>query len=484
MTAVSEVISGLRANQPAWEATPRWHRSAIRGLRHDLASDPVAWADSIDPPQQRTRAESLAAEILPLADACRWLEKNATRTLRTRREGRGFGSVSVSVRRKAHGVVLVIGASNYPLFLVAVPAIQALAAGNAVVIKPPPGGEAAAARLREALVAGAQQAATVCQVLDSSPEAATAAIDAGVDHVVFTGSAKVGIQVARRAAEQLIPCTMECSGSDAVLVQPGADLDRVADCLVWGLTFNAGATCIAPRRVFADETTLAELAPRLRQRLAGVEPRRVASRSADDALRLVAAAIEEGASVVSPPGFGPQELAAVCEKNELPPIVLLSDEDKQHELLDADLFAPIVTLVPTAGEGLIEAANRSPFALGASVFGDVGEATAEAAGLKAGCVTINDLIAPTGDARVPFGGAGLSGYGVTRGREGLLGMTRPQAVVHRHGRWLPHLDEPTEALDDLVAGMIQSQHASGLLAKWKGLRRMITGAMAHKRQKD
>ena len=129
---------------------------------------------------------------------------------------------------------------------------------------------------------------------------------------------------------------------------------------------------------------------------------------------------------------------------------------------------------------LIALANDSPFALGASVFGPATEACRVAQRLRAGCVTINDLIAPTADARVPFGGAGESGYGVTRGREGLLAMTRPHAIVRRHGAWLPHLDAPTDALDDLLAGMIQSQHAAGLAARWRGFLRLAGAARKHR----
>lgn len=437
----------------------------------------MAWAEVIATPQERTIAESLAAEVLPLADACKWLHKNAAKTLRPRREGRGLGSVSVRVDRKPHGVVLVIGASNYPLFLLAVPAIQALAAGNAVLLKPPPGGESVAGRLQETLDS------PLCVLLGSSAEAGQAAIDAGVDHVVLTGSAETGRVVAGQAADSLTPCTLECSGSDAVVVLPGADLPRVADCVAWGLGFNSGATCIGPKRVVAGAKQIAALGTLLAARLANSKPGGLSKRSAGDAKRLVGEALDCGCQIVCPGRFDRDDLNSACEAGQLQPMVLQTVADRPA-LLDADLFAPVVMLLTAETvEERVAAANDCPYALGASVFGPADEAATVASRLRAGCVTINDLIAPTADARVPFGGAGQSGYGVTRGREGLLAMTRPQTLARRHGSWLPHLDEPSPALDDLLTGMIQSQHARGWAAKWRGLRRMITAATAHSRHR-
>jgi acyl-CoA reductase-like NAD-dependent aldehyde dehydrogenase len=97
--------------------------------------------------------------------------------------------------------------------------------------------------------------------------------------------------------------------------------------------------------------------------------------------------------------------------------------------------------VPDA-EAAIAAANDSPFALGAAIWGPPAEAQAIARRLRAGCVVINDLILPTADPRLPFGGAGSSGHGTTRGAEGLLALTRPQAIIARRKPFLPPWRDP------------------------------------------
>lgn len=480
---VAAAIGKARAAQDAWSRTPIEERlKPIAALRSCLGTEPRGWAELIDPPQERTLAESLAAEVGPLADACRWLCRHAKQTLRSQHHGGWFGSLQLQIDRKPLGVVLIIGASNYPLFLLGVQAIQALAAGNAVLLKPAPGAEPVTARLVEALIDGGVPA-ELCMLFESDAATAQTAIAAGVDHVVMTGSAKTGRAVASQAAEHLTDCTLECSGSDAVVVLPGADLDRVAACVSWGLMLNGGATCIGPRRLIAVDNAFDVLRDRLADRFVTAPPSRVPEAVTETVRRVVAEALDAGAEILSPAGFDRSALDQACDARALPPLVLMP-ADGAPDLAESDVFAPVMSLQRSStAEDAIQLANASPYALGAAVFGPTAEAERVASRLRAGCVTVNDLIAPTADPRVPFGGTGESGYGVTRGAEGLLAMTRPQAIARRRGRWLPHLDEPTAAFDEVIVGMIQSQHATGLAARWQGMRRLITAAMQHNRLK-
>ena len=467
----ADAVAAAREAQHAWSSRTVAERLVpIRAVRHAIARDPAEWAEAIQTPYDRTRSESLAAECLPTADACRWLQRRAARVLRPRRSGGWLQGVSLRVERKALGVVLVIGAANYPLFLLAVPALQALAAGNAAVLKPPPGAGALAEKLHGALVDGGLDP-RLAPVLDDTADAAQGAIAAGVDHVVATGSSATGRAVARAAADRLIPCTLECSGSDAVVVLPGANPGRVASCVAWGLTLNAGATCIGPRRLIAVADD--RVADRVLGRLGPEHTWAVPEGVAETVRRVVGAELDAGARIESPEGFNRAALEAACDARRLPAVVLTSNHAREG-VSEHDLFAPVLTLDVVHDEAeAVRLANDSPFALGASVFGPRRDAERVAARLRAGCVTVNDLIAPTAAADLPFGGTGQSGYGVTRGTEGLLAMTRPQAIATRRGVWLPHLQPPSPTLDELVAGLIQSQHADGLAARLRGVRRLM-----------
>src|SRR5213083_140422 len=123
-----------RAAQSRWAQSPIDERLRIvRALRHLIAENAEALAVAAGEVQNRPLAEKLVSEVLPLADACRWLERNAARVLAPRRcgkRGRPFWmqGVSFEVQRQPFGVVLVIGPGNYPLFLPAVHSMHALVA--------------------------------------------------------------------------------------------------------------------------------------------------------------------------------------------------------------------------------------------------------------------------------------------------------------------------------------------------------------------
>jgi len=119
--------------------------------------------------------------------------------------------------------------------------------------------------------------------------------------------------------------------------------------------------------------------------------------------------------------------------------------------------------------------NECPYRLAASVFGPVADARRLAGRLDVGTVTINDLIAPTADPRLPFGGRGRSGFGVTRGREGLLAMTTAKVVAVRRGRFLPHLQSRTAADEAILHGLLHWSYAGDWSKRLAGLRRLVRG---------
>ena len=226
--------------------------------------------------QRLDPVETITAELLPTCSALRYIARHGSRVLKTRsynawgRPGWLWG-VRSRVCRKPLGKVLVLGTWNYPVFLPGVQAAQALAAGNSVLLKPAAGCEQVTACLLEAFhEAGVPR--SCLQLLPSDTEAAVAAIERGVDLIVLTGASETGRKVLRQAAGTLTPAIMELSGCDAVIVLPNANLERVADCVIFGLGFNGGATCIAPRRIIAGAAEADLLKERLIDRLAQAAP--------------------------------------------------------------------------------------------------------------------------------------------------------------------------------------------------------------------
>ena len=385
------------------------------------------------------------SEILPLLDGMRFLERRAEGLLAIRRLRRGrplwlFG-VSAEIQREPLGVVLVLGPGNYPLFLPCIQAIQALVAGNGVCLKPAPGGEAAVTAVAKVL-GEAGLPAGILQLLSASAGPLAAAC--GFDRIVLTGSAQTGVEVMQTAAARLTPSTMELSGCDAAFVMDGADVDRAARCLIYGLSLNGGATCIAPRRVFALKRTALALEHSLRALLPNIPVTAVPSPVARQLASLVDRAESSGARIY---------------RTASNSAVLVTDARYDMELLQHDIFAPWLAILAVDDMATaLEQSERCAYALGASIFGPEREARRFARQVRAGSVCINDIIVPTADPRLPFGGSGRSGFGRTRGAEGLLEMTAVKAVSVRRGRFMPHLAAADPKDEARFAKLIQLLH--------------------------
>jgi acyl-CoA reductase-like NAD-dependent aldehyde dehydrogenase len=429
-----------------------------------MARDPWPLVHAVPPP--RDPAETLAAEILPLADAARFLERTAARLLAPRRpigvRPLWLWGVRAQVRREPIGVVLILAPSNYPLMLPGVQTLQALAAGNSVCIKPAPGCAGATTALALMLMeAGLPRG--VLTVLDETPEAGTAAVAGGPDLVVLTGSAETGRRVLAAAAQRVVPAIMELSGCDAIFVLEGADLSLVADCVAYGLRLNGGATCIAPRRIFVQQAQAEALEAAILVRLQDDPSVTVPSHTAALLAGVLSEAEADGARVLgrrNGTALGP---------------LLVAGATARMRVTREDLFAPVAALIVVDGiEAALAEATACPYALGASVFGPPVTAFAVAAQVQAGSVVVNDIVVPTADPRLPFGGRGASGFGVTRGAEGLLGMTSTKVISVRYGRFRPHLRPPHAGDAARMAALLTLTHA-GHLPRWNTLRDLLGG---------
>ena len=477
--------------QREWEATPlRARISVIARLRQRMALGARELAETVptDLPGglHRTVADTLGSEIVPLLGACRFVEREAGRILKIKRLGRGgrpiwLTGVQTEVERAALGVVLVVGAGNYPLLLAGVQTIQALAAGNAVLWKPAPGTAAAADALRVLLVESGLNP-DLFTLLDTDVASVSEAIAAGVDHVVLTGSAQTGKAVMRQLAETLTPATMELSGCDAVFVLPGAELEHMVRAIGFGLRFNGSFTCMAPRRVFLvgfSDAEAAEVEARLSAAARELAPVPLPAKTEELLRALIADARDQGAEIaldgLSPDGLVDREdsLGAGATFGA----TLIYRATPSMRAMQADIFAPVLSVMRTGDLGEALAANAAcPYALTAAVFGPEREARKLAGWMRVGNVLINDIVVPTVDPRVAFGGRGRSGFGVTRGAEGLLAMTTPRTVQVQHMR----IPFPYEATGDghvgLFAGLAKMLYGHGIGNRWDGLKGLVRAA--------
>ncbi|MCS7011583.1 MAG: aldehyde dehydrogenase family protein, partial [Anaerolineales bacterium] len=268
---VQAAVRTARAAQIAWGALSVQQRlRELKRLSRVLVEQADAIAHLIVSEQGKNQIEAYG-EVMTALELLRFYQQNAVRILRPRSVSPRLGALrSHRIIARPRGVVGIISPWNYPVTLSMEPLIAALVAGNAVVLKPSEytpliglkiGELARLARLPEGLV----------QVTTGDASTGQALIAAGIDKLVFTGSAANGRKVAASAGEHLVPLTLELGGKDAAIVLADADLEQAAEGILWGALLNAGQACLAVERIYVEEAVaeafiqkLTEKAARLR----------------------------------------------------------------------------------------------------------------------------------------------------------------------------------------------------------------------------
>ena len=396
--------------------------------------------------------ETLVAEVMPLVASARWHARRGGRLLADRRlPGRPwwmFGQ-SARVRRVPLGRVGIIATWNYPIQLLGIQILQAVMAGNRVVVKPSERSPRSQLRLIElARVAGLPDGVLVTTAYDREAGAALLA-DPDLDHLVFTGSTSVGRRVAMAAAERMLPTTLELSGCDSAIVLADADPALAARSIWNAVVFNAGQTCMAPRRVLVHEDVAAAFAAAIVPLAAGAGLRPMIDlHAADEHRRLVEDAVSKGGRIAA------MSLDRQTDLRARPQVVL--DCPVDAEAFAADHFGPLLAVRAWRDESdLLELHRRGGRHLATAVY-TRHEANADrlVPDLGGGLVTINDCLLPSAHPATSIAPVGESGWGVSRGVEGLLAMTRP-VMVTRTGGLRPPVGEPDARAKRFLEGLVR-----------------------------
>ena len=336
------------------------------------------------------------------------------------------------LQRQPLGVVGVVSPWNYPVQLALGPVITALAAGNRVMLKPSELTPATSALLAE-LIGKAFAPDEVCVVLGDG-ELAAEFSSLPFDHLFFTGSTAVGRIVAKAAAANLTPTTLELGGKSPCVIDASCDLNAAAIKIAHGKLLNAGQTCIAPDYVLLPKGqeaafghAFAQAVAKLFPTIAG-NPDYAAIISPRHQARLVAMLAEAEAAgarlqVINTGG-------GATEHRQMAP-VLAFDVPADAQLMQEEIFGPILPVLPY--EKLSDAidyinARSRPLAL--YWFGTDKAARDVVLGQTvSGGVTVNDTLMHIAHENLPFGGVGDSGWGSYHGEAGFLRLSMQKPVL-------------------------------------------------------
>jgi coniferyl-aldehyde dehydrogenase len=334
------------------------------------------------------------------------------------------------------GVVGIISPWNYPLQLTLAPALGALAAGNRVMIKPSELVPRFSSALREVIAAKFDATEMLVTGIDDHIAQAFAALP--FDHLMFTGSTRVGRLVAEAAGRNLTPVTLELGGKSPAIIDRSADLDQAAARIAYGKLVNAGQTCIAPDYLLVPEASVQDFADRLQghmRRMYGTDPGNadytsiVSDRHYARLEALVADATAKGARVMQAakpddPGWK--------SKRKFPPTIIVG-ATPDMTVMQEEIFGPLLPILgyrnPAEPVAYINAHDR-PLAL--YWFGKDDAARDEVlARTVSGGVTVNDCLFHFAQINQPMGGIGASGSGAYHGEWGFRTLSKLKPVFYR-----------------------------------------------------
>ncbi|WP_025618346.1 aldehyde dehydrogenase family protein [Salinispora cortesiana] len=376
-------------------------------------------------------------EVVTAVEHLDWAARNAKRVLGPRRVRSRLmlAEFSAHLEYQPYGVVGVIGPWNYPVFTPIGSIAYALAAGNAVVLKPSEYTPAVGQWLVDSFAEVVTEE-PVFSAVHGLGDVGAALCRSGVDKLAFTGSTATGRKVMAACAESLTPVLIEAGGKDAMIVDTDADLDAAATAAVWGGLTNAGQTCIGIERVYAVEGVFDGFVDRVVQRAGRItvgadgtdigpitmpSQLEVIRRHIDDALARGGRAVLGGADAVQPPYVQP---------------TVLVDVPEDSAAVREETFGPTLTInrVRDVDEAVART-NALRYGLGGSVFGRR-RAMAVARRLRSGMASVNSALTFAGMSTLPFGGVGDSGFGRIHGADGLREFARPKAITRRRARSL------------------------------------------------
>ena len=337
------------------------------------------------------------------------------------------------------GVVLVIAPWNYPIQLLLVPAAGAIAAGNAVVMKPSEVSAATSVVLARLVPKYLDQKA-ITLVEGGVPET-TALLAEHFDHIFYTGNGTVGRIVMAAAANNLTPVTLELGGKSPVIIDESANIRVTARRIAWGKWLNAGQTCVAPDYILVNEKVRQPFLDELGKAITdffGADPQtsesygRIVSPRHFDRLK----SLMSGGKVV----IGGETNA---ESRYVAPTVL-ADVDMNSALMNEEIFGPLLPVISiTSTKQAIDFITARPHPLALYVFAENKSVVNEVlAKTTAGGMTVNGTLMHLTSPHLPFGGIGESGMGGYHGKSGVRLFQHMKPVLSRGTKLDPSLAYP------------------------------------------
>jgi aldehyde dehydrogenase (NAD+) len=432
----AKLFSAAKIASNSYNLTGSFERKLLlRKLKYGLITRKEEAILALETDFGKPPLETIYAELYACVNEINYALRHLDKWIKPRRAGFRLTIPGTSgyVAAVPKGCVLIIAPWNYPINLGLIPVINALAAGNTVVIKPSPLVPATNKFLNSLLESVFPEGEVI--VADSHLEASKDLLAQPFDHIFFTGGLETGKYVMRAAAEIPCPVTLELGGRCPAIVQGPADLEDAVRRIVWAKWLNNGQTCIAINHVLVHESLKGEFKTILLNEM------NRAFRGLDAAYRPPLSKIIDSESWSRLCAWTDEALQAGAkllygnirdEKDRYFSPTLLEDVPSDTNLLKEEIFGPVLPLVYYSNwESMIDILqSERPLAI--VLFSDDKKKQRELfLKTRSGAFCINDVNAQLYHPDLPFGGVGSSGFGAYHGYYGFSEFSQLRSVIRR-----------------------------------------------------
>ncbi len=389
--------------------------------------------------ERGTHDLDVAAELMMIKMETEFVAKNVGKWMPPERVKNSLATMGkrCEIRRQSKGVVLNIAAYNAPAAESIVPAVAAIAAGNAVAIKTSEYAPHSAELIQE--IFNEAMPEDEAQVFQGGVEVSQELLALPFDHIYYTGGMNVGKIVMKAAADNFASVTLEMGGKSPVIIDQTADIENAATKLSWGRVMNAGQVCIAPEYVLVHESRKADFLHLIQEKIndqynsegTGFKnskylPRIINDRHHERIKGLIDDAIAKGATLVC----GGDADAA---DRYIEPTVL-TDMSEDMTIMQEEVFGPVLAVLSwSERDEVLDLIERRPTPLALYIYSKDKEAIEYfLANTSSGSTVVNNNCIQSGtNPNLPFGGVGSSGMGRVGGRAGFNAMSNERSVVHQ-----------------------------------------------------
>ncbi|WP_445354912.1 aldehyde dehydrogenase family protein [Microbulbifer sp. EKSA008] len=425
------LVAGLRTYFRSGSTTElSWRRKQLSQLRKMISENEAHFVQALHDDLRKAPQESYLTEISFLYNDIDHTLKSLKKWVRPRKVQSPMMTQPAKsyVQPEPLGVVLIIGAWNYPLQLLLSPLVPAIAAGNCAVVKPSELSPATSRLIAELLPRYLDNDAFAC--VEGGVAETTALLEQRWDHIMYTGGGRVGKIIMSAAAKYLTPVTLELGGKSPCIVADDANLEVAARRIAWGKFTNAGQTCIAPDYVLCSRRTADRFTPMLQRvlwEMYGEHPRESADYgrivNSQHTLRL-SDYLGDGEVV-----FGGEVDVDDCYMAP----TIMRNVNLSAGVMQEEIFGPILPIIElddfSKAEEFVNEREK-PLALYVFTQDEV-LADRILSRCSSGNACVNDCMMFMLAQDLPFGGVGASGMGSYHGEHGFRTFSHYKAVMRR-----------------------------------------------------